>query len=57
MEPDFYFMFPAGLKHVSDMSREDLLKVIESLSGDADWWRKEARSRLDNPFLGARRSG
>jgi hypothetical protein len=43
---DFVFMFEDGPKHSRDMTREDLLKVIESLLGERNWWKGEAQQRL-----------
>jgi hypothetical protein len=40
--PDFYFSFRG--KDSRDMTREELLEVIEHMVKERNWWRDEAKS-------------
>lgn len=45
---DFWFVyqFPEGSKNSNDMTREELLLVVQGLMADMDWWRAMAQRRL-----------
>jgi len=42
----FMFVFPTGAKWSSEMSREELLHVIEYLQGSVEFYKREAKNAL-----------
>jgi hypothetical protein len=47
LSPEFYFVFRG--KDSRDMTRDELLEVIEHMIGERNWWREEAKQRLEQP--------
>lgn len=43
---EFVFMFPEGPKDSKDMTREDLLRVIEWCMKDRKFWVNEAKNAV-----------
>jgi hypothetical protein len=41
---DIVFMFAEGPKRARDMTREELLEVIDYMLANANWWTNEAKT-------------